>query len=59
MDEEVVSAITPGAGDAGTLHWIGGCMYYAHPAGQTVGVRDTTGGGFAASASVPVTVTVP
>jgi hypothetical protein len=56
MDEEVVSAITPGPGKAGTLHWIGGCMYYAHPAGQTVAVRNTTGGGFAASTSAVVTV---
>jgi hypothetical protein len=59
MDEEVVSAITPGTGNAGTLHWIGGCMYYAHPVGQTVAVRNTTGGGFAASTSAPATVDVP
>jgi len=59
MDEEVVSSITPGTGKAGTLHWIGGCMYYAHPVGQTVAVRNTTGGGFAASTSTPVTVELP
>jgi hypothetical protein len=59
MDEEVVSAITAGPGSSGTLHWIGGCMYYAHPAGQTISIRNTTGGGFAGSTSMPVTINIP